>query len=114
MSTNAEPLEYSVVVPVFNEAANIGTFCRAARAQLHGRHEVLICYDFEGDNTLPAIAALPPEDKPENLRLVLNSLGRGVRYAIEAGMRAAQAPVVLVTMADLSDDFASVPEMVSR
>ena len=43
-----------------------------------------------------------------------NDLGRGVRYAIEAGMRAARAPVVLVTMADLSDDFSTVAEMVQR
>jgi hypothetical protein len=48
------------------------------------------------------------------VRPVLNSLGRGVRFAIEAGMRAAAAPVVVVTMADLSDDFSRLGEMVSR
>ena len=41
-------------------------------------------------------------------------MGPGVRYAIEAGFRAAQAPVVLVMMADLSDDFRCVDEMVGR
>jgi len=109
----AEP-EYSVVVPVYNEGRNIGDFCRAAREQLPGNHEVLIVYDFEGDNTLPALAALAAEDKPANLRLVHNTLGRGVRWAIEAGIRAARGPVVLVTMADLSDDFSTVGEMVAR
>jgi hypothetical protein len=37
-----------------------------------------------------------------------------VRYAIEVGMRAARAPVVVVSMADLSDDFSKLPEMVAR
>ncbi|MBI1853771.1 MAG: glycosyltransferase [Planctomycetes bacterium] len=105
---------YSVVVPVFNEAANIGRFCRAAREALPRGYELLVCYDFPADTTLPALAALGRGDKPESIRLVHNTLGRGVRYAIEAGMRAAAAPVVLVTMADLSDDFSRVEEMVSR
>jgi hypothetical protein len=42
---------------------------------------------------------------------VKNDLGPGVRYAIDAGMRAAEAPVVLVMMADLSDDFRCVEDM---
>jgi dolichol-phosphate mannosyltransferase len=105
---------YSVVVPVFNEAANIGNLCQTALRELPGNYELLICYDFDGDSTLPALAALPADQKPASLRLVKNSLGKGVRYAIEAGMRAAAAPVVLVTMADLSDSLNRVEEMVNR
>ena len=85
-------LRYSVVVPVFNEADNIGAFCRAARSQLPAGYEVLVCYDFDTDTTLPALAALDETEKPANLRLVRNDLGPGVRYAIEAGMREARAP----------------------
>jgi glycosyltransferase involved in cell wall biosynthesis len=105
---------YSLVVPVFNEAENIGPFCRAARELLPPGYEVLIAYDFEGDSTLPALAAIPDVDKPAPLRLVRNDLGRGVRYAIEAGMRAARAPVVVVSMVDLSDDYPKLDEMVRR
>lgn len=107
-------VRYSVVVPVYNEADVIGEFCKRAASELPEGFELLVCYDFEEDTTLPAIEALPPADKPTNLRLVRNSLGRGVRYAIDAGMRAATAPVVLVTMADLSDDWSRVEEMVQR
>src|ERR1700677_2484447 len=82
----AAVLRYSVVVPVFNEAANIQAFCHAARNQLPPGYEVLICYDFDTDTTLPALAALDATERPANLRLVLNDLGPGVRYAIEAGM----------------------------
>jgi glycosyltransferase involved in cell wall biosynthesis len=102
-----------VVVPVYNEAENIGPFCRTARASLPEGYELLICYDFEEDNTLPALAALGPAEKPPIVRLVRNDLGKGVRYAIEAGMLAATAPIVLVMMADLSDDFTKVEDMIS-
>ena len=105
---------YSVVVPVFHEADNIGPFCRAVLAELPPGYELLVCYDMPEDRTLPALEALPAEAKPERLRLVHNTLGRGVRYAIEAGMRAAEAPVVLVTMVDLSDDYRIAEQMVAR
>jgi glycosyltransferase involved in cell wall biosynthesis len=105
---------YSVVVPVFNEAAIIGEYCHRARTELPPGYELLICYDFAGDTTLPAIDALPADAKPAKIRFVLNTLGKGVRYAIDAGMRAALAPVVVVMMADVSDDFAQVGNMVKR
>ena len=108
------PLRYSVVVPVFHEAENIGPFCKAVRGAFPPGYELLVCYDVEDDSTLPALAALAPDEKPAEVRLVHNTLGRGVRYAIEAGMRAARAPVVIVTMVDLSDDYRIVEEMVAR
>jgi len=105
---------YSVIVPVVNEAENIGVLCRRCRAKLPPNGEVLICYDFPADNTLPALRALADADKPLQLRLIHNTLGRGVRHAIEAGMRAATAPIIVVMMADLSDDFPIVAEMIGR
>ncbi len=103
---------YSIVVPVWNEGSNIRRLCQKVRAELPRPHELLICYDTPEDDTLRVLATLPEGERPEGLRLVHNSLGRGVRYAIEAGMRAAAAPTVLVMMADLSDDFSVVERMV--
>jgi dolichol-phosphate mannosyltransferase len=112
--SDVSPLRYSVVVPVFHEAENIGPFCRAVRDSFPDGYELLVCYDMEEDRTLPALAALPEAERPVLVRLVRNDLGRGVRYAIEAGMRAAAGPVVIVTMVDLSDDYRIVEEMVAR
>ena len=55
-------------------------------AELPPGFELLVCYDFDGDATLPALAAMPDREKPAAVRLVRNDLGPGVRYAIEAGM----------------------------
>ena len=104
---------YSVVVPVFHEAENIGPFCRQARELLPPGYELLVCYDMPEDSTLPALAALPAAEKPADVRLVHNTLGRGARWAIDAGMRAARAPVVLVSMVDLSDDYRIVESMIA-
>src|SRR5262245_36822203 len=111
VSAEPEALRYSVVVPVFNEGSNIAEYCRRAREALPDGYELIIVYDFDEDDTLPVLRTLRSEAKPRVVRTVKNELGRGVRYAIEAGMRAARAPVVVVSMADLSDDFAKLDEM---
>lgn len=107
----ADRLRYSIVVPVYHEAATIGDFCRQARDRLPPGYELLICYDVPDDSTLAALEQIPADEKPSNIRLIFNQLGKGVRYAIEAGVRAANAPIVLVMMVDLSDDLSSVPAM---
>lgn len=92
----------SVVVPVYNEDENIGSCLRALWSALAAvPHEILVCYDFDEDRTLPAIAAMP--DRPPSVRLVKNDLGRGAAYALRAGFDAARGDVVITTMADLSD-----------
>lgn len=48
------------------------------------------------------------------VELVKNTIGRGVINAVRAGIAASSAEVVIVTMADLSDDVKIVPEMVRR
>lgn len=112
--SDGESPRFSVVVPVFHEVETIGPFCREVRESFPAGYELLVCYDTDDDPTLPALAALPPAARPELIRLVRNDLGPGARYAIEAGMRAAAAPVVIVSMVDLSDDYRIIGEMVAR
>ena len=101
----------SIVVPVYNEAENIVPLLSALREMVTTEHETLLVYDFDEDTTLPPakeFAATYPQ-----LRLVRNDLGRGVLNALKKGLRAAQGDVVVVTMADLSDDVTQIDEMTS-
>src|SRR5690348_6921795 len=99
----------SLVVPVFNEADNIVPFLRDVEAQVREPHEVLLVYDFPEDTTLPAVAAMRPP--AANVRLVHNTLGRGVLNALKAGFRASKGDVVVVMMADRSDEPKDVAAM---
>jgi glycosyltransferase involved in cell wall biosynthesis len=99
----------SLVVPVYNEADNIALFLRDVQDAVVEPHEVLIVYDFPEDNTLPVIEAMTPPCR--NVRLVHNSLGRGVLNAIKAGFQASKGDVVIVMMADRSDDPRAVEPM---
>lgn len=106
----AESRLISVVLPVFNEDRSIGPCLRQLWAALRDHpHEILVCYDFDEDKTLPAIAAMP--DRPPSVRLVRNRIGRGAANALRAGFAAATGDVVITTMADLSDPPDRIPEL---
>jgi glycosyltransferase involved in cell wall biosynthesis len=107
-SAEVSPL-LSLVVPVFNEQENIQLFLRDVEAQIHEPHETLIVYDFPEDKTLPAIAAMQPPCP--TVRLVHNTLGRGVLNALKAGFQASRGDVVVVMMADRSDEPKDVAPM---
>lgn len=112
LTGEAMPLRYSVVVPVRDEAETIGPFLRAIHTTLPPGYEVLLAYDDEEDSTLTALAALPLDEIPPTIRRIHNAGRPGPKEAIEAGMKAARAPVVVVMMADLSDDLPKVGRMV--
>jgi glycosyltransferase involved in cell wall biosynthesis len=100
----------SVVVPVYNEGSNIEGVLRAFEAAVRTPHEVLVVYDFDEDTTVPVVSSLLA-DLPA-VRLHRNEIGRGVLNALKSGMADARAPLVLVMMADGSDDPTDVDRMV--
>jgi dolichol-phosphate mannosyltransferase len=102
-----------VVVPVYNEGENIERVLRAFMSAVATRPlEILVVYDFDEDTTVPVVRRLQAE-LPE-VRLVRNQRGRGVLNAIQAGFTSAGAPLVLVMMADGSDEPRDVDAMVAQ
>ena len=99
----------SLVVPVYNEADNILPLLEALKNDIGQPHETLIVYDFPEDSTIPAARAFAAE-YPE-LRLVMNQIGPGVLNAISSGIEQSRGDVVVVTMADLSDDTSQIGEL---
>lgn len=108
MRSSVAPL--TVVVPVYNEGANMGRWWDLAGPHLPRGAQVVVVYDFEEDDTLPVVRALQGAGAP--LRSLANS-GRGALAAIVTGLRSVDRGPVLVSMADLSDDPASIPAMLA-
>lgn len=110
MATTGPPV-VDFVMPVYNEGPNIGRALEEIYAHVAISKRVLIVYDFDEDDTLPAVRELSA--RYPGVELVKNTSGRGVLNAVRAGIAATAAEVVIVTMADLSDDLAVVPRMVA-
>ena len=99
-----------LLIPVYNEGANIARALDEIDRKVPLAKRILVVYDFEADNTVPVVRDLIP--RYPGLELVRNNLGKGVLNAVRAGIAATTSEVVVVTMADLSDDVAIVPRMV--
>lgn len=97
-------------MPVWNEGERVAPTIRSFAANVRPPFELLVVYDIPEDTTVPVVERLAPE--VPGLRAHLNTLGPGVLNAMKAGISAAQAPYVLVTMADGSDDYADVERMI--
>jgi dolichol-phosphate mannosyltransferase len=100
----------TVVVPVYNEGGNISRWFDAASPYLPPGTSIRIVYDFEEDDTLPVVRELVARGAPMSL---VRNPGRGVLEALKAGLRSVATGPVLVSMADLSDDFSALPAMVA-
>jgi dolichol-phosphate mannosyltransferase len=101
----------TVVVPVYNEGANIANWWSEARPHLPSDASVRLVFDFEEDDTLPVARALTAGGAPISL---IRNAGRGVLSALLTGIRSVESGPVLVSMADLSDDLAVVPELLDE
>jgi glycosyltransferase involved in cell wall biosynthesis len=99
---NAAGQRLDIVIPVYNEGANIVPTLRAIAREVKTPNRVLICYDRDDDDTLPAI---------DNNRDAFNALaitfvrnrGHGAHGAVLTGFAASDAPFVLMFPAD--DDY---------
>lgn len=106
------PFIIDFVMPVYHEQANIErALHELSTAAAFVAHRILVIYDVEDDPTVPVVRALSPQ-LPQ-VELVKNR-GRGVLGAIRTGFETASAEIVIVMMADLSDDLSVLPEMVRR
>lgn len=99
----------SVVVPCYNEGADITSFLDRLFDSITMPCEVLAVYDSADDSTLPHLESYAAKDP----RVVptFNTYGLGPACALHFGLDHAQAPIVVVTMADGSDDPQQVEQL---
>ena len=101
----------SVVIPVYNEGDGIVACLDRLVDAIMLPCEILVVFDSHDDTTRPYAEKYARDDP----RIVptLNTYGRGPAFAIRYGIEHAQADVVVVSMADGSDDPTQV-DMLAR
>ncbi len=102
--------EVSVVVPAYNEGPAIVGCVERILSATTSQAEVLVVYDRPDDTTAAPVAQMAERDP--RVRAVLNQVRSGPAGALKAGFQAARAAVVVVTMADGSDDVTQIDQMV--
>jgi dolichol-phosphate mannosyltransferase len=99
----------SIVIPARNESANITAVLDQIFEAVHSSCEVLVVVDSPTDLTRPAVrryAAAEPR-----VRCLVNEFRPGPADAIRYGIGSAKAGIVVVTMADGSDDARQIDDL---
>lgn len=108
-----ETIEFSVVVPVHNEAGNAAGLAREIAAALDGRsYEMIFVDDASRDDTRAELASLKAELPA--LRIVGHRKNAGQSRAVRTGVTAAQAPIVGTLDGDGQNDPADLPRLLSK
>lgn len=105
-SADESGLKLSVVIPAHNEEQNIGR-CLQELGETVGRqcgipYEIIVVDDNSTDGTAATVRKVQLEDP--HVRLVRRRPPAGFGRAVRAGLEAVEGDVVVIYMADLSDD----------
>ena len=103
-------LAVSVVVPVKDEAGNVGPLAREIAAALSGEaHEIIFVDDGSGDATPTELKALKAEIP--TLRVLRHARNLGQSRAIRSGVMAARGAVIATLDGDGQNDPADIPKL---
>lgn len=78
-------LKFDIIIPVYNEGKNIENTIEEIYKLNYKKINIIICYDFDEDDTLPAIKSHPRFEKL-NIKFLKN-LSRGPHSAIMNGLK---------------------------
>jgi dolichol-phosphate mannosyltransferase len=101
----------SVVVPVKDEAENIGPLAREIAAAVvgQGESEIIFVDDGSSDGTAGALHALKSE--LPSLRVISHAHNVGQSRAIRTGVRAARGTIIVTLDGDGQNDPADIPKL---
>ena len=91
-----EQFPIDIVIPVFNEGSSIIEVIELLELNVKTRFRILICYDFEEDNTLEAIKKT---DRSAPIEFIKN-IGNGPCDAVKSGFHASNSECVIVYPGD--------------
>ena len=113
--THSETIDLSVVIPAYNEEANLDTLYTrlvAALVPLGLRFEIIFVNDGSHDRTLPMLRQLATDDP----RVVAIDLARnfGHQVAISAGLDHTRGQAVIIMDGDLQDPPEVLPQFIAK
>ena len=110
LAVTARPLELAVIIPTFNEIANVEPLLTRLSMALAGLHwEAIFVDDHSPDGTATHVREIGRTNS--QVRIVERIGRRGLSSAVVEGMLASCAPVLAVIDGDLQHDEAILPQL---
>ena len=108
-------MDYSVIVPVYNEEACVVPLSHALTAvmgTLRSSYEILVVDDASSDQTVARLTALDVSSAPLTIVSLKSHVGKSV--ALQAGFDVAQGHIVITLDGDLQNDPADIPALLRK
>lgn len=112
-SSDTAAADISIVVPVRNEADNVGPLTAEIAAALDGRwnHEIIYVNDGSTDATAERLAEIMKQRR--NLRQIRHATSSGQSAAVRSGVRAARGAIVVTLDGDGQNNPVFLPQLIS-
>ncbi len=108
-------MNFSIVVPIYNEADNIHELYRAITGALDSScpdYEIIMVDDGSTDASFPTLMNLAQQDR--RLKVIRFRRNFGQTAAMSAGFDAASGEVIIPMDGDLQNDPADIPRLIEK
>lgn len=102
--------DLEIIYPVYYEENNIEKVLRGVDQHTRTDYIVTIVYQDDNDPTIPIVRRMMR--KKRNINLLKSKYGIGIMPALKTGFEHAKGRLILIMMADLSDDPREIEKMV--
>lgn len=102
----------SIVIPIYHEEDNISRMIKGLRKNVKTSNEIILVYDRDTDPTIKIVKKL--QKIYSKINLVKNKYGDGVVNALKTGFKTSKGDLIIITMADLSDNPKDIDKMVKK
>jgi dolichyl-phosphate beta-glucosyltransferase len=113
-ATRLKEINYSIVIPAYNEGARLGATLEKVLAYMRSQGwnaEVIVVNDGSRDNTAEMVRGFA--ERNALVRLVENPGNRGKGYAVRNGMLNSRGEIVVFSDADLSSPIEEMPKLLA-
>ena len=101
--------ELSIILPIFNEKESLPIMVRLLQSTIKFPIEIIIVHDTQNDNALEVAKNLKNEFT--NIKIIHNSIGNGVKYAIDVGVSNSKYEIIIIFAVDEIFPIVSIDKM---
>lgn len=109
-SPTTQTPKLDIIIPVYYEQETVRGAIEQIEKNVKTPHRVLAIWQDKKDPSIQVLKEL--EDNISNLKLIQSLHGIGIIGAIKTGFKQSLAPIIVITVADLSDDPRTIDKMV--
>lgn len=101
-----------IILPAYREEGNIEKALTGIKKYVKTPHLVTVVLQDKQDPTIDSVKTIQKTTK--NIQMIFTTNGKGMLKALKKGLVATKNPIIVIMMADLSDDPKDIDKMIAK